>query len=278
VNDKPDLAEIQLQLESLGRRLREEREKAGLSRSDISSATRITIDQIALVEEGRIYNLPTVYARGFLKAYAKTVSLDFEEILAEFKKIVGSEGQGAGKPLSSKYRESGLMGRESLSLGTWFLIFLSIFCVMAVVWAASPDFRRFAASNLTFLSGLPGGQVTNVASVPAVPALTALPALAEDQSLPSPSPTPAASPVPVPQPGGRLILTALKGTWAQVSVDDKALEHIVFQAGQTRTFDSQRQISLTAGNGEALKMEWNGEELEPRPEGPTELLFPPKSL
>ena len=74
-------------LEALGRYLKEEREKQCMTRSDVSAQTKISIDQLACLEDGRFSKMATVYARGFLRSYCEHLGLDTESVLAEFKRL-----------------------------------------------------------------------------------------------------------------------------------------------------------------------------------------------
>jgi hypothetical protein len=72
------------------------------------------------------------------------------------------------------------------------------------------------------------------------------------------------------------VVTAAAATWAQLTVDNGPLIHLYFKDGESRRFNSRKSISITAGNGRALKAEWNGVVYQQLgPEGPVERTFPP---
>lgn len=71
----------QLPLEGPGRRLRNAREAAGLSRGDVAAQTRIAERHLVAIEEDRFSDLASrTYAVGFSRSYARTVGLDEMEI------------------------------------------------------------------------------------------------------------------------------------------------------------------------------------------------------
>lgn len=68
---------------ALVRRLREARAQAGLSLSDAERDTRINRVYLEAIEDGRFADLPApVYARGFVRSYAKYLGLDAEGAVA----------------------------------------------------------------------------------------------------------------------------------------------------------------------------------------------------
>lgn len=69
----------------ISRRLRAARERAGLSLEDISATTKIRVVALQAIERGQFERLAgDFYARGFLKAYAREVHLDPDEIIREY--------------------------------------------------------------------------------------------------------------------------------------------------------------------------------------------------
>jgi len=86
-----------MELREFGALLREEREKRGLSLEDIARQTRIGLTSLQGIEEGREDLLPhAVYAKGFIKVYAKFLGLDLGEALSELK--LGQEDE-SGPPV-----------------------------------------------------------------------------------------------------------------------------------------------------------------------------------
>lgn len=74
-----------MDLEEFGRSLRARREDAGLSLAEVSLRTKIHIRQLQALERGDLMALPgRVYARAFVKHYARAVGLDPDETAASF--------------------------------------------------------------------------------------------------------------------------------------------------------------------------------------------------
>src|SRR5690242_8711746 len=72
-------------MDSIGRYLKRTREARAMSVEEISRATRIPVGSIDKIEADHFDDLPgEVFVRGFLKAYARAVSLPVEEVLARY--------------------------------------------------------------------------------------------------------------------------------------------------------------------------------------------------
>ena len=89
-------------LEEIGRRLREARERKGLTLHDVQVATKIRRKYLEALERGDDAELPPeVYTRGFIRAYASLVDLDGMELAraySEWKQRRGAGTPAAGAP------------------------------------------------------------------------------------------------------------------------------------------------------------------------------------
>ena len=79
-----------MDLQELGALLKTERERRGLSENDVIDRIKIGRACLVAIEEGNKDGLPhPVYAKGFVKNYAKLLELDAEEIGEAFSAAVG---------------------------------------------------------------------------------------------------------------------------------------------------------------------------------------------
>ncbi|QAZ67530.1 RodZ domain-containing protein [Solidesulfovibrio carbinolicus] len=77
-----------MDLREIGTMLREERERQGLSLETVSDKTKITRSCLAAIEEGNDGLLPhPVYAKGFIKNYARLLGVDHEEFAARLSTV-----------------------------------------------------------------------------------------------------------------------------------------------------------------------------------------------
>jgi cytoskeletal protein RodZ len=72
-------------MDSIGRYLRHARESRAMSVEEVSRATRIPVSAVERIEADHFDDLPgEVFVRGFLRAYARAVSIPVEEVLARY--------------------------------------------------------------------------------------------------------------------------------------------------------------------------------------------------
>src|ERR1700750_201528 len=72
-------------MDSIGRYLKRTREGRAMRVEEVSRATRIPVSSIERIEADHFDDLPgEVFVRGFLKAYARAVSLSVDEVLARY--------------------------------------------------------------------------------------------------------------------------------------------------------------------------------------------------
>lgn len=72
-------------MEPIGTFLRREREDRGLSLDEIADVTRIPATSLSLLEEGRFEALPgDPFVRGFLRAYARALGVQTDDVLARY--------------------------------------------------------------------------------------------------------------------------------------------------------------------------------------------------
>ena len=78
-------------MESVGEFFRQVRETKGLTVDEVSSKTRIRSDFVKALEEGNFSKLPDqVFARGFVRSYARSLGLDEEDAIQRFTKSAGA--------------------------------------------------------------------------------------------------------------------------------------------------------------------------------------------
>ncbi len=80
------------EIESLGRYLKEKRESKNISLREVAKNTRVREHVLKAIDEDRYDLLPSpTYLKGFLLSYAKYISLEPEEVLRRYEKILKGE-------------------------------------------------------------------------------------------------------------------------------------------------------------------------------------------
>ena len=75
-----------MSLRMVGTRLREARERAGLSREQIADATKVKLERIEALEENAFDRLPEgIYLHGIIRAYAREIDIDAEELIHQLR-------------------------------------------------------------------------------------------------------------------------------------------------------------------------------------------------
>lgn len=78
-------------MESVGEFFRQVRETKGLTVDEVASKTRIRTDFVKALEEGNFAKLPDqVFARGFVRSYARSLGLDEEDAIHRFAQSAGA--------------------------------------------------------------------------------------------------------------------------------------------------------------------------------------------
>ena len=85
--------------DDFGRKLREARERRGLSLRQIASATKISLLTLEALERNDVARLPGgIFSRAFVRSYALEVGLDPEETIREFMGQHPQDSVTAGHP------------------------------------------------------------------------------------------------------------------------------------------------------------------------------------
>ena len=236
--------------------LRREREKQGLTIADIEKGTSIRGLYIEHIERGNIGELPgLVYAKGFVRNYAKFLRLNAEALVQQFAEENGSTPPPApAEPESAPRRISlSTVGDESLSsisIGGTSSSYASIFGKLA--------------AGIIVLAALVGGGVAAISAIN------------------SPAQVPAAPPVKTEQPaapaaaaeadasdtaraahadGVNVSVTLTERCWTEVSVDGKSVFEGIIEKGKTENWKGKESVVIRAGNAGALDVTFNGRKL-----------------
>ena len=236
--------------------LRREREKQGLTIADIEKGTSIRGLYIEHIERGNIGELPgLVYAKGFVRNYAKFLRLNAEALVQQFAEENGSTPPPApAEPESAPRRISlSTVGDESLSsisIGGTRSSYASIFGKLA--------------AGIIVLAALVGGGVAAISAIN------------------SPAQVPAAPPVKTEQPaapaaaaeadasdtaraahadGVNVSVTFTERCWTEVSVDGKSVFEGIIEKGKTESWKGKESVVIRAGNAGALDVTFNGRKL-----------------
>ncbi len=123
-----------MDFKELGRLFSQQREQLGVSVADVSESTRINRRIISAFEQGDLSHLPhTVYAKGFIKNYAKALGLDPEESVHILMQELNPD-KGEEALVSREISLKEMIDSQSTGIGksTWPVLLGVLFLVSAL--------------------------------------------------------------------------------------------------------------------------------------------------
>lgn len=214
--------------ESVGVRLRTERERQGLSLEDIAAQTRIPLRHLEAIEASDWEKLPApTYTVGFAKSYASALGMDRSDI----GEHVRAE---AGEPRAATSVERFEPVDPARSMPRWLVLGALAAIVLVVVL-------------FTWLSNRSLQPEAGIAEPRA------------EQAGPTATAAPVTAPTPVPAASGPVVLTATAPAWIRVTDGSTTLYEGVLGPGQRYTVpQSATAPMLRAGAPEALQITVGG--------------------
>lgn len=241
---------------ALGERFRAAREARGLSLSDVAEQIRIRSVYLGAIEDEHWSAIGApVYARGFLRTYARFLGLDPEEVVAEFNRT-----SGAGSPPvdsgGSVPGYSGAAASRNLSPLIWIASLVAIVLIAFVFYNAFTMRARAPVVTAALPTYSPNAPSSSVSDVPAAVATSSASALAA-----SPGSTQAPSPAASASPPTRTIELRLSApSWVRVDVDGSVSMEGTFPAGTSRAFHG-KNVLLRIGNAGGVDVIVDGKDI-----------------
>jgi len=225
---------------SIGVRLKQAREEAGLSQEDVAASLKIPVKGIRQLESGDSSQLGApVFVRGQLRSYARLLGVPFDEEL----------GQGA-RPLAPSELVSHTHTpryRRVFEQATRRAIYIVLTAAIAVpIWMASRELKKDDAKV----------ESLDVATMPASPANNAQPVASEQAHrtplVASMATLPASAPATT-QPA--LSLNFVGNSWVEVrGADGRVLESGELGIGQQRSYAAGEVSRVVLGNSSAVEV------------------------
>jgi cytoskeleton protein RodZ len=230
---------------TFGERLKRERELREVSLKEVTNGTRIGPRFLEALENEEWAKLPGgVFNRGFVRAIARYLGLDEENLLAEYDMARGEQSL----PVPQAYENK--IPRPPI----WLPI-LAVLAVLAILGGLIAGgiygWRRYAAHRASKQSSssalLPAETQSATASV--------LPSAATPARSNS-----ATSPPTVPLD---LAVSTSAATRVRILADGTTLLDAELPAGETRHFSANQQFEVTAADSSAVLLELNGQAMPP---------------
>ncbi|MCA9475436.1 MAG: helix-turn-helix domain-containing protein [Nitrospira sp.] len=290
-------------MEGFGKFLQEARERKRLSLEDVASQTRIQPKYLEALESENFGCLPgKVFAKGFVRSYAKTIGADEEEALQRF--LDASRNFYEQNHLEQQHQQTAVQAEHrgkfnrNLVLGLFVILGVGIFYFLPSqqeTQDTTPEVDVPSSPNQLepSLAPVTGEQITNSSSSKGDSPLPEDSSLPESSTAPdpantteappqpsevspnqlpqstpplesSPEPKPSEPTSPTTQIGNYLLeIEATQLTWVVVRSDDQLPNEALLQPGQRITWKASKQFLLTLGNAAGVVVRLNGE-----PQGP----------
>jgi cytoskeletal protein RodZ len=261
-------------MSTFGERLKREREKRKISLDDVARSTKISKRHLMELEEERFKDLPGgIFNKGFVRAYAKHLELNEEEMVREYVAADTAMMADSTPPIAletTKLMASMAVAKEqqeSVRRGDPAGKVLS-FAVAAVVVLGVGAFayRYYEEQKNPAVSAI----AASPAVEPATAVSTAVPMQTEAATSASPMMTATRKDAAVESPKNEkanspakpvfVELHANEESWLLVTADGKATE-MTLAADQTKTFSADRELTMKLGNAEAVEITHNGKKV-----------------
>ena len=185
-------------MESIGEFFKQVREDKGLTIDNVASKTRIRTDFVKAMEEGNFAKLPDqVFARGFVRSYARSLGLDEDDAIHRFTQSAGAyyDKQGERERLKVKQAEEERKrqsNRKAVAIAIGIAILTLIFLLSReqsslLVRRSNSDFpastSKRTAPPISESQDIPSKQAEAIPPVPLAPTPSTAPS-----TLPRPNP------------------------------------------------------------------------------------------
>ena len=278
---------------SLGALLKKEREKKGLSHTQISQQIRLRPRFLEAIENEEWDLLPAPsFVRGFIRSYARVLGLDEERVVDLYGEEAGVDDFSQGFVLPS------IPQRKKWPFVVVGLLFLLAAVLAFYAWfTVSTDSK--GAAGTAIVQSLPAGeepialdeqQKTEMrpsveesalptadseltAGVSAVSPETQEKPKTPENVLPKPAVTRIAAEekpevkIPVPAGEAEALKLQLKGhiterTWVRISIDGLKSKEYVFGPSDTPEWKAEKGFELLIGNAGGIVLEFNGKKMD----------------
>jgi len=226
---------------SFGAWLRRQREMREITLREISDATKISLRYLEALEQERFDLLPAkVFARGFLRQYARYVGLDPDEAVNRL--LVAEDGEGGEEDDEDRSEATGGGWKPvKPSAGTWKNVVLVVglaVLLLALVFLVPWLIERFGSEERAE-EPPPGVALSEPAEEP-----------------PAPPPAPAAPEAPAAPL--EVTLDFRQNCWVEAAVDGEPRVAEMRVQGESLQLQAQERVTLRLGNAGAVEVEVNG--------------------
>jgi transcriptional regulator with XRE-family HTH domain len=245
-----------------GSKLREARERRGMSLRQIANATKISIGALEALESNQLSRLPGgIFSRAFVRSYAIEVGLDPDATIQEFIAQFPHDSLTAVKPTSVHSEDNeALESHRKVASAFLRLVSFSLPIVGVVLYYGAG--RNWPGGNPAQVSQGESSAGPVESGGEAGSAVKPEPAGTSANAMPSAVAAPAVSPA-AQTDLIKVGISAIAPCWVSTIVDGAPVIRRQLRTGDSLTLDVRRELVLTAGDAAALTVTLNGQDARP---------------
>jgi cytoskeleton protein RodZ len=267
-----------------GMRLKEQREKRGITLDQISQSTKIGHRFLEALEEDHFERLPGgIFNKGFVRAYARCVGMDEEQVVADYLTATGANQPKTGEAEEPPVIETPAETTPDRAAGLPWGIFATVLLIIAFSFAVWGFYSRVTSTREK--EPAPAPRVQSSVS-PAEPSPVSEPASPQvrNELRPSSAPPAPSGSATSPQsaiaassgdtgaqeaastaaPASRDLVLRIKAhedSWLSITVDGEVTTQQTLAASAEKTVRARNEIVIRAGSIGALDFEFKGKQL-----------------
>lgn len=272
-------------MRSFGSRLREERERQGLSLEEISTQTKIRQSYLEAIEKDSLETMPGgFFSRSFVRQYAHALGLRAEEvenqldavtvppgdtvridkIFEDYRPTKGQSTKTPDEDTESEFFHEAAFLNDSRPSASWVLLAAALITasVVYLTWQRKPElFENVFAKTVSATAKIETTAITPQQEHATSPATPSAPV----QEV---APTPVATPEAVTTTTIQVAVVATEPSWVRLNSDGARVFNGLMQAGETRNLSGLESAMVFTGNAGGLELIYNGKAIgAPGPKG-----------
>jgi cytoskeletal protein RodZ len=266
--------------ENSNNNLKARREALGLSLKDVFRRTRVSIAYLEAIENDDFHLLPeSIYAKNFIKSYARVLDIDSKLILAGYEDYLNSLNILENLPPEDVPDKASFFARI-IHYGTFWGIVSILIVIASVIWLISMQYRPATdvmndstgkvSASVENKEQIVNTQVNTPASINEQTTANLNPAVNDPDKqaqITSPGKNVTAKPSAederpaANEEVSRLIIKATEETWIKIKTDQNPSFQVMLKPGEKIEYKAA-SFDIDIGNAGGVKMKFKGKEIE----------------
>ncbi len=234
-----------------GEILKQKREESGKALKEIAQTLKIRADYLRAIEDEEFEKLPVaVYAKGYIRDYARFLKIDPEAILKAYILKTSPPVPEKTPPVADVVKTK--------RPPTKYLVITSIFLAIAVV---------YILSSLNSTPEKPEVALPEKSAPTVQPQETAQPVQEKEKEAEVAAKDKKTETVSQKEPAAitgkehTLDISAIETTWLLVKIDDTEVKDMLLNQGESLRFSAKQGFSLKIGNAGGIKLIFDGKDI-----------------